>query len=154
MNPEGEYRPPAEALGLVQVRLGPGLPGPVNPLDPGPGGEEHLDLARRRASMLVALAASGLSRDASPEERPAVSATGAPHAAYADLDPSGRRVVDIWALTAAASACEAVAAARRGVPTTHSPHRGPGRSPTLAPGRPGPSRRSGCGRPVSRREHP
>ncbi|MQY15139.1 hypothetical protein SRB5_53170 [Streptomyces sp. RB5] len=52
---KGEYRTLCEHLGVAPVRLGPGLPGRLNPLDAGPLGE-HLDLIRDRAALKARLA--------------------------------------------------------------------------------------------------
>ena len=76
IDPKGEYTPLAEALGLAIIRLVPGgLGGRVNPLDPGPLGDMNaVDLRRRREEMLAAIAASGLKRELSSEERAALNA--------------------------------------------------------------------------------
>lgn len=72
LDPKGEYYPLAQRLGLAYVRLGPGLPTRVNPLDPGPFGEEGPELVRRRSEMLTALVSAGLDRNPTPEERAAL----------------------------------------------------------------------------------
>ncbi len=73
VDPKGEYRPLAESLGLDVVRLYPGGPTRLNPLDAGPGaaaGGE--DLGARRAALVGALLAEVLHRDLSPLEDAAV----------------------------------------------------------------------------------
>lgn len=74
IDPKGEYSILAEELGLAVIRLVPGgLGGRVNPLDPGPLGDMNaIDLRRRRAEMLAAIAASGLERELQVEERAAL----------------------------------------------------------------------------------
>ncbi len=72
LDPKGEYYPLAQALGLAYIRLGPGMEARVNPLDPGPYGEQGPELVRRRSEMLTALVCAGLGRDPSPEERAAL----------------------------------------------------------------------------------
>jgi len=76
LDPKGEYSPLAEALGLSRIFLVPGgHGGRVNPLDPGPLGDlDRVELHRRRAEMLGALASTGLGRDLRPEERAALDA--------------------------------------------------------------------------------
>ncbi len=73
VDPKGEYRPLAEALGLDVVRLYPGGPTRLNPLDPGPGATGGAEeLGARRAALLGALLAEVLHRDLSPLEDAAV----------------------------------------------------------------------------------
>jgi type IV secretory pathway VirB4 component len=75
LDPKGEYRALAEALGLARVRLEPGGRVRLNPLDAGPGAERDREaLRRRRAEMLVALATSNLDRAIRSEEHAAVRA--------------------------------------------------------------------------------
>jgi hypothetical protein len=73
-DPKGEYGPLAEALGLEVVKLYPGGPARLNPLDPGPGGapDGPDELARRQAGMVGALLGSVLRRDLTPVEDAAV----------------------------------------------------------------------------------
>jgi hypothetical protein len=73
-DPKGEYGPLAEALGLEVVKLYPGGPARLNPLDPGPEGapDGPDELARRQAGMVGALLGSVLRRDLTPVEDAAV----------------------------------------------------------------------------------
>jgi hypothetical protein len=73
-DPKGEYGPLAEALGLEVVKLYPGGPARLNPLDPGAGGapDGPDELARRQAAMVGALLGSVLRRDLTPVEDAAV----------------------------------------------------------------------------------
>ena len=77
-DPKGEYRPLAEALGLQTVRLYPGGPDRVNPLDAGPaprsgaGWDENLtELEMRRTAMTDALLSVLLKRPLTPVEEAA-----------------------------------------------------------------------------------
>jgi type IV secretory pathway VirB4 component len=73
VDPKGEYRLLAEALGLNVVRLYPGGPTRLNPLDPGPGTAAAAEeLGARRAALLGALLSEVLHRDLSPLEDAAV----------------------------------------------------------------------------------
>ncbi len=67
VDPKGEYGPLADALGVPSVRLEPGGPERLDPLEPMPG-EEGDVLARRRAGVLGALGAVGLGRPLAPAE--------------------------------------------------------------------------------------
>jgi len=71
LDPKGEYRPVAEALGLPSVKLEPGGSARLNPLEPAPG-ESAQALAARRAGVAGALAAIGLRRDLTPGEEAAL----------------------------------------------------------------------------------
>lgn len=74
-DPKGEYEPLATALGLQRVRLYPGGPERINPLDAGPSGADRPEeLAMRRTAMVGALLASVLARRLDPAEEAAVSA--------------------------------------------------------------------------------
>lgn len=87
LDPKGEYAPLARLHDLPLLRLGPGSPDRLNPLEPLPD-EPATELARRRSETCAALAATGLGRDLTPEERAAVtSTTGAlgPTAILGDL---------------------------------------------------------------------
>jgi type IV secretory pathway VirB4 component len=64
-DPKGEYAGLAEACGVTPIRLGPGLPGRLNPFDVSERGE---DGTGRRAALLVALAATALGRPLRPTE--------------------------------------------------------------------------------------
>jgi type IV secretory pathway VirB4 component len=103
-----EYKELAYALGVEPVRLGPGLPARLNPLDAGPLGDDlpsdpaELDerlaeIHRRRLTLLGALLATKLGRPLSPTEEAAVSlaiheATGRAYAATSLEDPTLPRV--------------------------------------------------------------
>lgn len=65
VDPKGEYQPLAEVLGLEVVRLYPGGPARLNPLDAGPAGAwaSPVELAARRAAMVVALVGAVLRRE-------------------------------------------------------------------------------------------
>src|SRR4051812_16138584 len=68
LDPKGEYRALAEALGCEPIRLAPGGAVRLNPLDSGPG-EGDLggeDITRRRLTLLQAIAAATLRRDLTP----------------------------------------------------------------------------------------
>jgi len=81
---KGEYPPLCRALGVEPVALGPGLPGRVNPLDPGPlgtdlpAGERELtgrlaEIHRRRLALLANMAEIRLRRRVTPFEEQIVS---------------------------------------------------------------------------------
>ena len=71
IDPKGEYAPLAEAAGSRPVKIGPGLPVRLNPLDPGPNPGPPEEVARRRLSLLTSLAAASLGRPLTPEEQTA-----------------------------------------------------------------------------------
>lgn len=71
VDPKGEYAPLAHALGTTPIRLGPGSPVRLNPLDPAPGETDPADGRRHRAALVAALGATVLSRPLSPQERAA-----------------------------------------------------------------------------------
>ena len=73
LDPKGEYAPFAAARGLPRLSLSPGGADRLNPLDARPGASAG-DTSRSRSSLVAALAASGLGRDLSAEERAAVTA--------------------------------------------------------------------------------
>ncbi|HVC72005.1 MAG TPA: hypothetical protein VNC61_17245 [Acidimicrobiales bacterium] len=73
VDPKGEYAALAEAWGLEPVSLRPGGHVRLNPLDaPAARAESHDDTTRRRAELLVSLAAASLGRMLAPTERTAV----------------------------------------------------------------------------------
>jgi hypothetical protein len=75
IDPKGEYGPLAGALGLQMVKLFPGGPDRVNPLDAGPsGGANPAELAMRRTTMCNALLTAVLRRDLTPVEEAGVAA--------------------------------------------------------------------------------
>lgn len=68
-DPKGEYLPLAEALGFDVVRLAPGGPARINPLDGDAAADtERADQAGRRAEMVAALVATTLERPLSAVE--------------------------------------------------------------------------------------
>jgi type IV secretory pathway VirB4 component len=74
-DPKGEYQPLAEALGLQLVRLYPGGPDRVNPLDAGPSGADNpAELTMRRTAMVYALLTAVLKRALNPIEEAGVAA--------------------------------------------------------------------------------
>ncbi len=68
LDPKGEYGPLADALGLSRIRLYPGGPTRLNPLDAGPSVGDTDELCTRRTQMVAALAASVLRRELTPLE--------------------------------------------------------------------------------------
>jgi hypothetical protein len=74
LDPKGEYAQLAALHDLPRLRLGPGSTDRLNPLEPHPN-ESPSELSRRRNSTCAALAATGLGRDLTPEERAALAAT-------------------------------------------------------------------------------
>jgi len=72
VDPKGEYAALADAAGLNEVRLKPGGRHRLNPLDC-PVGATHDEVSRHRATLIAALAATGLGRDLGPEERAAIT---------------------------------------------------------------------------------
>ncbi|GAA2522512.1 type VI secretion protein [Pilimelia columellifera] len=108
---KGEYNKFAEALGVAPVKIGPGLPARLNPLDAGPLGrnlphEEHAlrerldEVHRRRITLLSSLLSVRLHRELTPTEEAALSLAIHFAAGHSDRD---RRVFDptipeVWAL--------------------------------------------------------
>lgn len=76
LDSRGEYRRLAQALGLDSVRLYPGGPHVLNPLDAGPGsaGFEHEDVLVRRKEVVGALCAMKLRRPLTAVEHWALEA--------------------------------------------------------------------------------
>ncbi len=70
VDPKGEYRPLAEALGLEVLQLYRGGPTRLNPLDSGPGAAwaNAEELIAHRTNLVSALLAAVLRRDLSPVE--------------------------------------------------------------------------------------
>ncbi|MGV8965227.1 MAG: ATP-binding protein [Cellulomonas sp.] len=71
-DPKGEWAPVAEAVGGVVVRLGPGLPTRLNPLDA--GDEDPVVAHGRRLRLLASLAETTLGRDLRAVEHGALDA--------------------------------------------------------------------------------
>ena len=64
-----EYDPLATALGTAPVRIAPGSPVRLNPLDGGPGGDDAPDaVQQRREELLLSLAEAAVKRPLQPEE--------------------------------------------------------------------------------------
>ena len=74
LDPKGEYARLAAACGMTHVRLAPGGPDRVNPLDPPPGPVSAERLTRARAGVVAALAGGGRGRELSAEERAGITA--------------------------------------------------------------------------------
>lgn len=74
IDPKGEFTPLARQMGGTVIRLEPGSPVRLNPLDRGPDGAALNDeeIARRQDQVLMSLAESALRRDLQPEERTAI----------------------------------------------------------------------------------
>jgi hypothetical protein len=72
LDPKGEYTALAQLHDLPLLRLGPGSPHRLNPLDPHPS-DTPTETHRRRVETVTALAGTGLGRDLTPEERAAIS---------------------------------------------------------------------------------
>jgi type IV secretory pathway VirB4 component len=74
IDPKGEFRPLAERMGGTVIRLEPGSPVRLNPLDRGPASAllSDEDIARHQDQVLMSLAESALRRDLLPEERTAI----------------------------------------------------------------------------------
>jgi type IV secretory pathway VirB4 component len=70
-DPKGEWSVVAEKVGGAVLRLGPGLPARLNPLDAGAG---TADAAGQRSRVLAAVAESLLGRELAPGERAALDA--------------------------------------------------------------------------------
>lgn len=68
LDPKGEYAPLADALHLKQLRLYPGGPTRLNPLDSGPHVTSVDELRSRRSQMVGALAVAVLHRELTPIE--------------------------------------------------------------------------------------
>jgi len=73
LDPKGEYAPLADHRALPRLALTPGGVDRLNPLDAPPGATAE-DVTRSRSSLVGALAAAGLGRDLSAEERAAITA--------------------------------------------------------------------------------
>ena len=73
LDPKGEYAPLAHARRLPRLALAPGGSDRLNPLDV-PANATAEEVARRRSTLVAALAATGLGRELSAEERAAITA--------------------------------------------------------------------------------
>jgi type IV secretory pathway VirB4 component len=74
IDPKGEFGPLAHRMGGTVIKLDPGSPVRLNPLDPGPSTElvDEEEDGRRQDQVLMSLAESALRRDLHPEERTAI----------------------------------------------------------------------------------
>jgi hypothetical protein len=99
-DPKGEYQPLAAALGLQIVRLYPGGPDRVNPLDAGPAGTaKSSEVEMRRTAMVDALLVALLRRALTPIEEAALAAAVAETTrAEAHLGMGAPTLVDIACL--------------------------------------------------------
>ncbi|MBS3941987.1 MAG: type IV secretion system DNA-binding domain-containing protein [Actinobacteria bacterium] len=86
IDPKGEYGPLAAACGVEPVRLGPGLPVRLNPLDTGAWSQalDDVEVTRRHLSLLNSLAAASLGRALTPDEQAACEAAIVTASARAD----------------------------------------------------------------------
>ncbi len=96
LDPKGEYRPLADALGMTVVRLAPGGGTRVNPLAAGPGaaGEPPDRRVLRAADMVAALTSAVLARTLTPEEDALVFAAAADALTAAGAEPTLRHLAD------------------------------------------------------------
>lgn len=70
---KGEYQGLAAAVGVTPIRIGPGSPIRLNPLDAGPASsQDGEEVLRRRVGLLASLGASALRRPLTPDEQSAV----------------------------------------------------------------------------------
>ena len=83
IDPKGEYKPLADALGLEVIRLHPGGTVRLNPFDAGPGNVTAGEVTQRRCAMAAAICAAVLGRALTPVED---AALGWAIAAMADTD--------------------------------------------------------------------
>jgi type IV secretory pathway VirB4 component len=76
IDPKGEYGPLAAVCGVQPVRIGPGLPVRLNPLDTGVWGQalDEVEVTRRHLGLLSSLAAASLARGLTPDEQAACEA--------------------------------------------------------------------------------
>ena len=95
---KGEYGALAAAVGVTPIRLGPGLPARLNPLDPGPdtAALPAGEVTGRQLRLLVALARTALGRDVAPVEHAALglaltAVTGTPAALAEETARDPRR---------------------------------------------------------------
>jgi hypothetical protein len=72
LDPKGEYGGLADLHDIPRLHLGPGCRDRLNPLEPHPA-DPPAETQRRRTDLITALAAAGLGRDLTPEERAAVA---------------------------------------------------------------------------------
>ncbi len=116
VDPKGEYGDLADAWGVRPVALRPGGAIRLNPLDPGPDGEDDGSLGadptgRRRMELLSSLASACLGRGLAPRERAALGAALAETTRTAGA-PTVPMVVDAL-LSPAAEAARALRTERR-----------------------------------------
>jgi hypothetical protein len=87
LDPKGEYAGLGDLHGIPRLQLGPGCLDRLNPLESHPTDPPD-ETQRRRTELITALAAVGLGRDLTPEERAAVATSVTrlrPDALLADL---------------------------------------------------------------------
>jgi hypothetical protein len=99
-DPKGEYQALAAAVGLQMVRLYPGGPDRVNPLDAGPAGTANVaEVEMRRTAMVAALLVALLRRPLGPIEEAGLAAAVADttHAEHQQRRPAPT-LADIAAL--------------------------------------------------------
>jgi type IV secretory pathway VirB4 component len=98
IDPKGEYGPLADALGLTRLKLYPGGPTRLNPLDAGPRGGNVDELHARRTALVVALASVALRRDLTATEEAALGWVLDAVSARAGRAPTLHDVADVLAL--------------------------------------------------------
>lgn len=96
IDPKGEFTPLATRMGGTVIRLEPGSPVRLNPLDRGPAAKTlgPGDIGRRQDQVLMSLAEAALRRDLHPEERTAI-VLARTEAARRHLEPTIGDVVDV-----------------------------------------------------------
>lgn len=92
LDPKGEYAPLADACGLARISLRPGGVERLNPLDRPPGATSREQITTARASVVAALAGTGLGRPLTGEEHVAVTA------AVRQLDDDAATLGDVAAV--------------------------------------------------------
>ena len=118
-DPKGEWAPLADAVGGTVIRIGPGLPTRLNPLDAPPASRGSMNSS---ATVLAAVAATLLGRDLAPAEHTALHS--ALNAVRADAAPTLPRLVEALAdpdpAAAAADRTTVAARARDGADLVHA----------------------------------
>lgn len=106
IDPKGEYGSLARAWGTAPLSLRPGGPLRLNPLDAPGAGADPGELRRRRAELLVSLAAASLGRTLSPQERTAIELAVTEVSVNARWAPTLPAVVDALLAPSARAAAE------------------------------------------------